>query len=29
VVDAASMQCLALLHVPQVIPFGFHAAWVP
>ncbi|HNP72007.1 MAG TPA: carotenoid oxygenase family protein [Kouleothrix sp.] len=29
VVDAASMQCLALLHAPQVIPFGFHAAWVP
>ena len=29
VVDAASMQCLALLHAPQVIPFGFHAAWAP
>ena len=29
VIDAASMQCLALLHAPQVIPFGFHAAWAP
>ena len=27
VIDAASMQCLATLHAPQVIPFGFHAAW--
>lgn len=27
VVDAATMQCLATLHAPQVIPFGFHAAW--
>jgi beta,beta-carotene 9',10'-dioxygenase len=27
VVDPATMQCLATLHAPQVIPFGFHAAW--
>ena len=27
VIDAATMQCLATLHAPQVIPFGFHAAW--
>lgn len=27
VVDAASMECRAQLHAPQVIPFGFHAAW--
>ena len=27
VIDAASMACLAQLHAPQVIPFGFHAAW--
>lgn len=27
VIDAASMQCLATLQAPQVIPFGFHAAW--
>ena len=27
VVDPASMQCLATLHLPQVVPFGFHAAW--
>lgn len=29
VVDAASMECRAQLHAPQVIPFGFHAAWAP
>jgi carotenoid cleavage dioxygenase-like enzyme len=29
VVDARSMQCLALIHAPQVIPFGFHAAFRP
>jgi carotenoid cleavage dioxygenase-like enzyme len=27
VLDAATMECLAKLHAPQVIPFGFHAAW--
>ena len=27
VIDAATMQCLATLQAPQVIPFGFHAAW--
>ncbi len=27
VIDPASMQCLATLHLPQVVPFGFHAAW--
>ncbi len=27
VVDARSMECLAQLHAPQVIPFGFHAAF--
>jgi beta,beta-carotene 9',10'-dioxygenase len=27
VIDAGTMQCLATLHAPQVIPFGFHAAW--
>ena len=27
VVDPASMHCLATLHLPQVVPFGFHAAW--
>jgi beta,beta-carotene 9',10'-dioxygenase len=27
VIDARSMQCLALLQAPQVVPFGFHAAW--
>ena len=26
-IDAQTMQCLATLHAPQVIPFGFHAAW--
>jgi carotenoid cleavage dioxygenase-like enzyme len=27
VLDARTMQCVAQLHAPQVIPFGFHAAW--
>ena len=27
VIDARSMACLAQLHAPQVIPFGFHAAF--
>ncbi|HSV55059.1 MAG TPA: carotenoid oxygenase family protein [Burkholderiaceae bacterium] len=27
VLDAHTMECLATLHAPQVIPFGFHAAW--
>lgn len=27
VIDAATMQPMALLHLPQVVPFGFHAAW--
>lgn len=27
VVDPVSMQCMATLHLPQVVPFGFHAAW--
>jgi carotenoid cleavage dioxygenase-like enzyme len=27
VIDAATMQCLATLQAPQIIPFGFHAAW--
>lgn len=27
VVDARSMQCVATLQAPQVVPFGFHAAW--
>lgn len=29
VVDARSMACVAQLHAPQVIPFGFHAAFNP
>jgi carotenoid cleavage dioxygenase-like enzyme len=29
VIDARSMACLAQLHAPQVIPFGFHAAFKP
>lgn len=29
VIDPARMQCLATLHLPQVVPFGFHAAWKP
>ncbi len=27
VLDARSMACVAQIHAPQVIPFGFHAAW--
>jgi len=27
VLDARTMECLAELHTPQVVPFGFHAAW--
>lgn len=27
VLDARSMDCLAQIHAPQVLPFGFHAAW--
>jgi carotenoid cleavage dioxygenase-like enzyme len=27
VVDPARMECLAELKLPQVVPFGFHAAW--
>ena len=27
VLDAASLQCRASLTAPQVIPFGFHAAF--
>jgi beta,beta-carotene 9',10'-dioxygenase len=27
VLDPASMACLATLHLPRVVPFGFHAAW--
>lgn len=27
VVDPASMASVATLHLPQVVPFGFHAAW--
>jgi beta,beta-carotene 9',10'-dioxygenase len=27
VLDARTMECVAQLHAPQVIPFGFHAAW--
>jgi carotenoid cleavage dioxygenase-like enzyme len=27
VVDPASMKCVAELQLPQVLPFGFHAAW--
>lgn len=27
VLDPARMECLATLHLPQVVPFGFHAAW--
>lgn len=29
VVDAHSMACVAQLHAPQVVPFGFHAAFRP
>jgi carotenoid cleavage dioxygenase-like enzyme len=27
VIDPRTMQALATLHLPQVVPFGFHAAW--
>jgi beta,beta-carotene 9',10'-dioxygenase len=27
VVDASTMQCMATVAMPQVIPFGFHAAF--
>jgi beta,beta-carotene 9',10'-dioxygenase len=27
VLDPAAMKCLATLRLPQVVPFGFHAAW--
>lgn len=27
VIDPKTMQALATLHLPQVVPFGFHAAW--
>ena len=27
VIDAATMECMARLYAPQIIPFGFHAAW--
>lgn len=27
VLDPASMHCIAELQLPQVVPFGFHAAW--
>lgn len=29
VVDAHSMKCLAELRTPQIVPFGFHAAFKP
>ena len=29
VVDAASMRCVAQIQAPQVLSFGFHAAFVP
>lgn len=27
IIDARTMECVAMLRAPQVIPFGFHAAW--
>lgn len=27
VLDPGSMRCIATLQLPQVVPFGFHAAW--
>ena len=27
VIDARTMECVATLQAPQVVPFGFHAAW--
>jgi len=29
VLDPATMHCMAELQLPQVVPFGFHAAWQP
>ena len=29
VIDARSMHCLAELRTPQIVPFGFHAAFRP
>jgi len=29
VVDARAMACLAKLRLPQIVPFGFHAAFRP
>lgn len=29
VVDAHTMDCVATIHAPQVVPFGFHAAFAP
>ena len=29
VLDPATFEALALLRLPQVVPFGFHAAWHP
>ena len=29
VVDARSMQAVAEIRAPQVLPFGFHAAFMP
>jgi len=29
VLDPARMECIAELQLPQVVPFGFHAAWDP
>lgn len=29
VVDARTMRCVAEISVPQVVPFGFHAAFMP
>ncbi|HET9822467.1 MAG TPA: carotenoid oxygenase family protein [Burkholderiaceae bacterium] len=29
VLDARHMGCLAELHAPQIVPFGFHSAFVP
>lgn len=29
VIDPVTMQAHATLHLPQVVPFGFHAAWNP
>jgi beta,beta-carotene 9',10'-dioxygenase len=29
VLDPQRMEPIATLHLPQVVPFGFHAAWAP